>query len=76
MSTSIPIGRVGRIVQGDDVGAYVKVVDDRANSGGFLILLGSDAGFEKGSDGWVENLETLAAYFKESSWQVEWFDNE
>ena len=69
----IRIGVVGRIVRGDHAGCFVKVVDDAANTGGFLILVSPDPAFRsaEGSDGWVARPH-LEQYFNESHWEIQW----
>jgi hypothetical protein len=68
----IRIGEVGRITAGDDTGSYVKVVDDAANTGGYLILTASAPDMGDGFDNWVENKDVLTRYFIESGWTIEW----
>lgn len=71
---TIPIDTVGRILLGDDAGSFVKVLDDSANSGGFLILQSKSETFSKGEifDDWVEDFQSLKTYFQESKWLIEW----
>ena len=68
----IRVGQVGKIVAGDELGNYVKIVDDCVNTGGYLILTSAEANFEGGFDNWVENKDALARYFVESTWVVDW----
>ncbi len=72
----IKIGQVGRITLATDqaeIGHYVKVENDAENTGGFLILMASDAALRAdGSDNWVETPGDLEAFFRESGWEVEW----
>lgn len=68
----IKIGVVGRIVAGDDVGRYLKVIDDGRNTGGFLVITSDSPDFVDGYDDWVESRSALEEYFLESSWRVEW----
>ena len=70
----IKIGKVGKIIEGDEAGKFVKVVDDSVNTGGFLILTADDIGFTRGFDNWVENESMLQRYFQEARWRVEWPD--
>lgn len=70
--SEIQVGKVGKILAGDDVGRYIKVVDDSDSTGGFLILTSDDPDFERGYDNWVEDRTALLRYFQESGWQVEW----
>ncbi|MCC7038389.1 MAG: hypothetical protein IT560_13955 [Alphaproteobacteria bacterium] len=69
----IKIGNVGKIVAHDDVGSYIKVVDDRENTGGFLILTAAAPDMLNGFDSWVEDMEALQRFFAEAGWIVEWF---
>jgi hypothetical protein len=69
----IKIGRIGRILAGDDVEKYVKIVDDFENTGGFLVLTASDFQMSECFDDWVENGDVLRKYFEASRWVVQWF---
>ena len=68
----INIGKVGKIVAGQEMGCYVKVIDDAANTGGFLILSATAPDMQNGFDSWVENGEMLQRYFEEAGWMIEW----
>lgn len=68
----IKIGEIGKIVSGEELGRYVKVVDDAANTGGFLILTAAAPDMQDCFDSWVETRETLQCFFEESGWTVEW----
>jgi hypothetical protein len=68
----ILFGTVGRIIAGDDAGSYVKVVDDKANTGGFLILTSDRPDMTTGFDNWVETKEAVGSFFAESNWEVDW----
>jgi hypothetical protein len=70
----IEIGPVGKIVEGDDAGYYVKIVDDEQNTGGFLVITSDSPDFSTGYDDWVENRSALEEYFVESGWRIEWSD--
>lgn len=69
----IKVGQVGKILSGDEVGRYVKVIDDGPNTGGFLIVAAADPNLREGFDSWVENEELLRRFFEEAGWKVEWF---
>jgi hypothetical protein len=69
---NVIIGRVGKIIAGDEVGRYVKIIDDSENTGGFLILTSDDPEFRAGYDNWVENEAALQSYFREARWLIEW----
>ncbi|AXI04730.1 hypothetical protein HYN46_15005 [Aquirhabdus parva] len=70
--TDILIGRVGKIISGDEQGRYIKVVDDAENTGGFLILIADDIEFRSGYDNWVEDKDALNRYFLECEWLINW----
>jgi hypothetical protein len=72
MNSDIRIGEIGRIKRGDELGKYVKILDDSQSTGGYLILTSSNADFISGFDNWVENFDILKKYFEESGWEVEW----
>jgi hypothetical protein len=66
------VGVVGKIVSGDERGAYVKIVDDSEDTGGYLILTSMYPDFRDGNDNWVENRDVLVRFLKESKWIIEW----
>lgn len=68
----IEIGRVGRVLQGDDAGWYVRVLDESARSGGFIILSSPTPDMTGGFDNWVPDLPALEGFFGEARWLVEW----
>jgi hypothetical protein len=68
----VRIGQIGRIVQGDEAGCFVKVEDDTENTGGYLILTAKQPSMKDGYDNWVKDREALAGYFRESNWVIEW----
>jgi hypothetical protein len=68
----VPIGRVGKIISGDDAGWFVKVLDDSAATGGFLILTSRDDHCVSGFDNWVADENALEQYLHEARWLIEW----
>lgn len=72
----IKIGVVGRVVEGDETGSYLKVVDDSANTGGYLVLTSANVDMSDAFDNWVEDHESLSRYFAESRWVVNWTPND
>jgi hypothetical protein len=72
MTSKIPINRVGKILAGDNVGGYVKILDDSERTGGFLVLTSSRKDFHTGGDDWVEDYGALEKYISESGWLIEW----
>jgi hypothetical protein len=73
---NIPIDIEGLILNSTRIRHSVRVVDDRANTGGFLVFewwSGSVGPNDNGAfDAWVENETALEQYFTESKWSVEW----
>jgi hypothetical protein len=68
----IEIGRLGKIVSGDDAGDYILVQDQLTETGGYLILLGHDPALTSGGgDYWVERHQ-LEKAFKQKRWTVDW----
>ncbi|WP_248323020.1 hypothetical protein [Caballeronia sp. Sq4a] len=65
-------GIVGKIIAGDNAGSYVKVEDDSASTGGFLILTSGHPDLSAGFDNWVETKDAVERFFAESNWNVEW----
>lgn len=69
---NIQINRLGKILQGDEKGYYIKIIDDLDNTGSFLILTSPDIDMKKGFDNWVKDKRSLERYFMESNWLIEW----
>ena len=72
----IPFDVEGRILNATRSGHSIRVADDRANTGGFLVYEwwhGSEGPNEQGAfDAWVENEAALVQFFAEARWAVEW----
>ncbi len=68
----IQTGVIGQIIAGDELGSFIKVVENTKNTGGFLILTASTPEMKDGFDSWVENEHSLGSYFIESGWDVRW----
>ena len=68
------IGKIGKIVSGEETSRFVKVVDDSGSTGGFLILTAEDLEFRNGFDAWVLDEAALTRYFQESGWLIEWLN--
>jgi hypothetical protein len=72
MSKDIKINMIGQIIKGDDLGRYIKIVDDIKNTGGYLILTSNEINFNDGYDDWVFDKKCLVKYFEESNWDIKW----
>jgi len=70
----IEVGRIGLIDQGDDQGQQVRVLDDSANTGGYLIITGKKLSNPNAEtfDSWVGSLSELQGFFEESGWLIKW----
>lgn len=68
------VNNIGLIKTGYKKGWYIKVQDDSESTGGHLILVSRDINFVSadGFDGWVESIDDVELYFKESNWDIEW----
>jgi hypothetical protein len=74
MMGKIPLGKIGKIVAGSEVGRFVKIADDTQSTGGFLILTSDRLDFREGFDNWVEDEDALRQYFHEAGWLIEWIE--
>ena len=71
----IRLHTIGEILDGDEVGRFVEVLDDFDNSGGYLIMTYADESRSpEVFDAWVENIIDVENFFEESSWTVQWFE--
>jgi hypothetical protein len=69
------VGTLGRIPAGDEAGRVVEVVDDGANTGGFVIFTYADLNRSpEVFDVWVESIVDVDLYFDDRGWQVEWVE--
>lgn len=69
----IRIGKIGRIVSGDETGKFVRVDELPDSAPSYLILLADDQEFKRGrGDYWVEDFLSLEQFFIEGKLVVEW----
>jgi hypothetical protein len=69
----VRIGVLGRILEGDQKGRIVEVIDDAANTGGWLIFTYADTNRSpEVFDNWVPTRADVDRFFDESGWQIEW----
>ena len=70
----IHIDRVGKVVEGDDIGTEIQVTKATDGTGAYYILMSDDFSDPNSDkyDSWVENIEDVEEFFKESNWVIEW----
>ena len=70
----IYIDRIGKVIEGDDVGMEIQVTQATDGTEAYYILMSDDFIDPKTDkfDSWVESLEDVEEYFKESNWVIEW----
>lgn len=66
----------GKILNGQQKGWYIYIVDDRENTGGYLLLesessdiFGSDG---EGFDTWYETLYDIERQLINNAWSIDW----
>ena len=64
----------GEITSGRNVGWYIKLIDDRINSGGFYVYEFKDLNGNEGFDTWLENEKDIDGFISESDWKIKWLD--
>jgi hypothetical protein len=74
--SKIMLGIPGKVLNGAHPNMMIRVDDDAANTGGYLIFQwwdGSNGPNEHGAfDDWVESQAALERYFALTGWSVEW----
>lgn len=72
----VPCGVVGVILNSEKAGHRIRVANDAANTGGFLVYewwSGSDGPNDAGAfDSWVEDKASLRRFVLETGWKVQW----
>ena len=66
--------KLGKILEGDNVGWYVRIINDFENTGGFIILEFKDLDEKEGFDTWLESEKDIEGYIYESEWKIEWIE--
>lgn len=75
MAADPPLGTLGEIVEGEEAGRFIEVLDDRNNSDGYLICTyADDQRCHEPLVSWVATYDEVNAVFFESNWTVEWAD--
>ena len=69
------VGVPGLIKNGRWAGQTIRIEDQRAETGGYLILVGPDAAGEQTGDIWVEASQ-LSKAFDQTGWNVDWRDDD
>ena len=72
----IPIGKVGKVIEGEEKGWFIKIEPDNSETKGYYIFLCKNhtfiGGLGEGYDDWVDSYESLVEYFKDEDFLVEW----
>ena len=69
----IRIGVLGRIVEGDEAGRFVRIKELPDDPPSYLVFTAADEEFKvAGGDEWVEDYASLIAFCEEGRWVVEW----
>jgi hypothetical protein len=75
----VQIGTTGSVTNTDRQGRCVRVEDDRADTGGFLVYewwVGANGPNENAAfDSWVQNEVELSQFFREAGWLVQWHES-
>lgn len=71
MSVIDCVGKTGRILDGQYSGWNIKVLDDSAVTGGYLICYWPENPSE-GFDDWVDSMSSLNGYFDEFGARILW----
>ena len=75
-SNEIKIDTVGKILEGDEQGMFIRV--ERIDEGPSFYIFSSDSrdfDTENTFDTWIEHMEHLKLYFKSSNWVIQWFES-
>ncbi|WP_298791038.1 hypothetical protein [uncultured Allomuricauda sp.] len=65
---------LGEIISGRNAGWYVKLIDDRASSGGIYIYEFKEPDDNEGFDTWLENENDVDGFISESGWKIKWLN--
>lgn len=70
----IELDKIGKILEGDDAGQYIRIEHDPDDTGGYYIYQSTvkDFSSDETFDSWVENKNELEAFFSESNWVIDW----
>jgi hypothetical protein len=65
---------LGKIIEGDDCGHYIKIEHNPKVANGYFIFQSSSKSFDSHEtfDAWVQDIESLKQFFRQSSWKVLW----
>ncbi|MCL2859325.1 MAG: hypothetical protein FWF46_01880 [Oscillospiraceae bacterium] len=67
------IGKVGIIKNTNAEGWFIKIIDDKKNTGGYLLVQSRSKEFiGEGFDNWFENLDSLKKYITQNNIHIEW----
>ena len=70
--SAIRLDTIGRIVKGEDLGTFLRVLDDSEDTGGFFVLHSNTVSFMDVHDVWLEDWGALEEYFEAMGWSIDW----
>ena len=65
---------IGKIIKGNNLGWFVKIVKDVEKSGGIFIYEFPELNGSKGFDNWLENPNDVHEFINENGWKIKWED--
>jgi hypothetical protein len=75
----IPIEVIGAIINSQRTSHQIRVSDDAQYTGGFIIYEwwqdSNGPNSNNAFDSWVEDTNSLAKFFQEADWKIQWQSN-
>lgn len=75
MNNDIKIGVIGKIIEGEACGWFVRIKEDFEDTGGYFILITKKTEMsEEDYDYWAQDKNTMLEMIKEFRWKINWLD--
>lgn len=68
----IKFNTLGKIIEGDNQGWFVRIINDEDKTGGYYIHQFKDMDGNIGFDDWLETENDVKGYIYESNWKIKW----